>query len=234
MDRSDVYNHSYMPYIVKWGKTVCWVLLPLIYLPTIALLVVYGAKMPLDATVNGIIAILSASFAVYLSEPLSVFPILGTPGLYLICISGNSKQIRVPAALMAQDGAGVEQGTPEGGIMSSIGVATSMFISILVMTVMIFMGKWILGALPDPVVAALPMLLPALFGALLAQQLMNHPRLGAAAVALAAAVRLAQTRGLFGILPVGGGYAPMLICVFGTIGLARIMYKMGWLKEDRR
>ena len=126
MDRSDVYNHSYMPYIVKWGKTVCWVLLPLIYLPTIALLVVYGAKMPLDATVNGIIAILSASFAVYLSEPLSVFPILGTPGLYLICISGNSKQIRVPAALMAQDGAGVEQGTPEGGIMSSIGVATSM------------------------------------------------------------------------------------------------------------
>ena len=118
--------------------------------------------------------------------------------------------------------------------MSSIGVATSMFISILVMTVMIFMGKWILGALPDPVVAALPMLLPALFGALLAQQLMNHPRLGAAAVALAAAVRLAQTRGIFGILPLGGGYAPMLICVFGTIGLARIMYKMGWLKEDRR
>ena len=118
--------------------------------------------------------------------------------------------------------------------MSSIGVATSMFISILVMTVMIFMGKWILSALPDPVVDALPMLLPALFGALLAQQLMNHPRLGAAAVALAAAVRLAQIRGIFGILPFGGGYAPMLICVFGIIGLARIMYKMGWLKEDRR
>ena len=79
--------------------------------------------------------------------------------------------------------------------MSSIGVATSMFISILVMTVMIFMGKWILSALPDPVVAALPMLLPALFGALLAQQLMNHPRLGAAAVALAAAVRLGPDSG---------------------------------------
>lgn len=234
MEQSDVYNHSYMPYIVKRGKAVCWILLPLIYLPTIALLVVYGAKMPLDATVNGIIAILSASFAVYLSEPLSVFPILGTPGLYLICISGNSKQIRVPAALMAQDGAGVEQGTPEGGIMSSIGVATSMFISILVMTVMIFLGKWILDILPDPVVAALPMLLPALFGALLAQQLMNHARLGAVAVGLAAIVRFLQVRGVFGVLPFGGGYAPMLICVFGTIGLARIMNKKGWLKEDRR
>ncbi len=230
MDRSDLYNNSYMPYIVKWGKAACWILLPLIYLPTIALMIVYGAKMPLEPTVNGIIAILSASFAVYLSEPLSVFPILGTPGLYLICISGNSKQIRVPAALMAQDGAGVEQGTPEGGIMSCIGVATSMFISILVMTVMIFMGKWILSVLPEPVVAALPMLLPALFGALLAQQLLNRPKLGAVAVGLAAAVRLAQVNGVFSVLPLGGGYAPMLICVFGTIALARIMNKKGWIE----
>ena len=171
MDNTELYTESYLPYIIKWGKRACLVLLPLIYIPTVVLILGYGAKMPMEPTVHGIIAILSASFAVYLSEPLSVFPILGTPGLYLICISGNSKQIRLPAALMAQSGAGVEQGTPEGSVVSCIGVATSMFISIAVMTVMIFLGKWILGVLPEPVVAALPMLLPALFGALLAQQL---------------------------------------------------------------
>lgn len=230
MDKTDIYNSTYMPYIVKWGKFSCWILLPLIYLPTIALMVVYGAKLPLEPAVNGIIAILSASFAVYLSEPLSVFPILGTPGLYLICISGNSKQIRLPAALMAQEGAGVEQGTSQGKIMSCIGVATSMFISIMVMTIMIFMGKWILSILPEPVVKALPMLLPALFGALLAQQLLNSPRLGVVAVCLAAVVRLAQLNGIFKVLPFGGGYAPMLICVFGTIALARFMNKRGWIE----
>ena len=229
MDNTELYTQSYLPYIVKWGKRACFVLLPLIYIPTAVLILGYGAKMPMEPTVNGIIAILSASFAVYLSEPLSVFPILGTPGLYLICISGNSKQIRLPAALMAQSGAGVEQGTPEGSVMSCIGVATSMFISIAVMTVMIFLGKWILGILPEPVVAALPMLLPALFGALLAQQLMARPGLGAVAVLLAAAVRVAQLHGIFKVLPLGGGYAPMLICVFGTIGIARFMVRKGWI-----
>lgn len=191
MDNTELYTESYLPYIIKWGKRACLVLLPLIYIPTVVLILGYGAKMPMEPTVNGIIAILSASFAVYLSEPLSVFPILGTPGLYLICISGNSKQIRLPAALMAQSGAGVEQGTPEGSVVSCIGVATSMFISIAVMTVMIFLGKWILGVLPEPVVAALPMLLPALFGALLAQQLLARPGLGTVAVLLAALVRVA-------------------------------------------
>lgn len=229
MDNTELYTESYLPYIIKWGKRACLVLLPLIYIPTVVLILGYGAKMPMEPTVNGIIAILSASFAVYLSEPLSVFPILGTPGLYLICISGNSKQIRLPAALMAQSGAGVEQGTPEGSVVSCIGVATSMFISIAVMTVMIFLGKWILGVLPEPVVAALPMLLPALFGALLAQQLLARPGLGAVAVLLAALVRVAQLHGIFKVLPLGGGYAPMLICVFGTIGIARFMVRRGWI-----
>lgn len=229
MDNTELYTESYLPYIIKWGKRACLVLLPLIYIPTVVLILGYGAKMPMEPTVNGIIAILSASFAVYLSEPLSVFPILGTPGLYLICISGNSKQIRLPAALMAQSGAGVEQGTPEGSVVSCIGVATSMFISIAVMTVMIFLGKWILGVLPEQVVAALPMLLPALFGALLAQQLLARPGLGAVAVLLAALVRVAQLHGIFKVLPLGGGYAPMLICVFGTIGIARFMVRRGWI-----
>lgn len=229
MDNTELYTESYLPYIIKWGKRACLVLLPLIYIPTVVLILGYGAKMPMEPTVNGIIAILSASFAVYLSEPLSVFPILGTPGLYLICISGNSKQIRLPAALMAQSGAGVEQGTPEGSVVSCIGVATSMFISIAVMTVMIFLGKWILAVLPEPVVAALPMLLPALFGALLAQQLLARPGLGAVAVLLAAVVRVAQLHGIFKVLPLGGGYAPMLICVFGTIGIARFMVRRGWI-----
>ena len=130
---------------------------------------------------------------------------------------------------MAQSGAGVEQGTPEGSVVSCIGVATSMFISIAVMTVMIFLGKWILGVLPEPVVAALPMLLPALFGALLAQQLLARPGLGTVAVLLAALVRVAQLHGIFKVLPLGGGYAPMLICVFGTIGIARFMVRRGWI-----
>lgn len=229
--KEEIYQNSYLPFIVKWGKITCWLALFIVFTPTVVLIACYGANLSLDATVNGIIAILSASFAMYIADPLAVFPVLGTPGLYLTYLSGNSKQIRVPASLMAQNGAGVEQGTPEGSIMSCIGVATSVLISTLVMTVMILMGKWLIAVLPERIVSALPTLLPALFGALLGQQCLARPKLAAAAICLAVLIRIAQMKGVFQILPFGGGYAPMLLCVFGTIWLARFMIKKGWISK---
>ncbi len=227
----EIYQTSYLPYINKWGKITSWLCIVIVYIPTMVLIGIYGAQLPFDATINGIIAILSASFAMYIADPLAVFPVLGTPGLYLTYLSGNSKSIRVPASLMAQDAAGTEQGTPEGNIMSCIGVAISVLISTLVMTVMIFMGKWIIAVLPEKVVEALPMLMPALFGALLGQQFLQRPKLACAAIVLAIVVRIAQVNGIFQILPLGGGYAPMLLCVFGTIAIARGMIKKGWIEK---
>ena len=236
----EIYQTSYLPYINKWGKITSWLCIVIVYIPTMVLIGIYGAQLPFDATINGIIAILSASFAMYIADPLAVFPVLGTPGLYLTLgtpglyltyLSGNSKSIRVPASLMAQDAAGTEQGTPEGNIMSCIGVAISVLISTLVMTVMIFMGKWIIAVLPEKVVEALPMLMPALFGALLGQQFLQRPKLACAAIVLAIVVRIAQVNGIFQILPLGGGYAPMLLCVFGTIAIARGMIKKSWIEK---
>ena len=227
----EIYQTSYLPYINKWGKITSWLCIVIVYIPTMVLIGIYGAQLPFDATINGIIAILSASFAMYIADPLAVFPVLGTPGLYLTYLSGNSKSIRVPASLMAQDAAGTEQGTPEGNIMSCIGVAISVLISTLVMTVMIFMGKWIIAVLPEKVVEALPMLMPALFGALLGQQFLQRPKLACAAIVLAIVVKIAQVNGIFQILPLGGGYAPMLLCVFGTIAIARGMIKKGWIEK---
>ena len=80
-------------------------------------------------------------------------------------------------------------------------------------------------------VEALPMLMPALFGALLGQQFLQRPKLACAAIVLAIVVRIAQVNGIFQILPLGGGYAPMLLCVFGTIAIARGMIKKGWIEK---
>ena len=222
----EIYQTSYLPYINKWGKITSWLCIVIVYIPTMVLIGIYGAQLPF--------------VAMYIADPLAVFPVLGTPGLYLTLgtpglyltyLSGNSKSIRVPASLMAQDAAGTEQGTPEGNIMSCIGVAISVLISTLVMTVMIFMGKWIIAVLPEKVVEALPMLMPALFGALLGQQFLQRPKLACAAIVLAIVVRIAQVNGIFQILPLGGGYAPMLLCVFGTIAIARGMIKKSWIEK---
>ena len=229
-DNEELYKDSYLPYIIRWGKITCWIALFIIFAPVLALIVAYDAKIPADAAFSGIVAILSASFAMYFADPLAVFPVLGTPGLYLTYLSGNSKQIRAPASLMAQEGAGVERGTPEGNIMSCIGVAVSVLISTVVLTIMIFIGNWIIDVLPETILKALPMLMPALFGALLGQQFLTRPRLAIAALALALLVRFLQNLGVFSILPFGGGYAPMLVCVFGTIAIGRFMKNKGMIQ----
>lgn len=225
MDPSEIYEKKYLPGIVKWGKLTCWLSIPIILLPVLVLVLVFGARAPLEAATSGIIAILSASFAMYFADPLAVFPVLGTPGLYLTYLSGNSKQIRVPASLMAQDAAGVTPGSPQGNVLSCIGVAVSVLISTLVMTVMVLLGDAIITVLPAPILRALPTLLPALFAALLVQQMMAHPKVGLIALALAVIVRGLDLAGVFQFLPLGGGYAPMLLCVFGTILMSRLLFR---------
>ena len=37
----DVFHKEYMPYIIKWGKLTCWLSIPLIFIPAIALYIFY-------------------------------------------------------------------------------------------------------------------------------------------------------------------------------------------------
>ena len=39
--QKSVFDNEYMPYIIKWGKITCWVSIPLIFIPTVALMVFY-------------------------------------------------------------------------------------------------------------------------------------------------------------------------------------------------
>ena len=108
---------------------------------------------------------ISVSGAFYIVEPISYFPILGIPGTYLTFLSGNTSNMRVPCSSVAQEAAGVEMGTEEGSIISTIGIATSILVNVVILTVGAVAGSVILNILPAPVKEALNFLLPALFGA---------------------------------------------------------------------
>lgn len=225
MEPSELYEKQYMPYIVRWGRIFCWSALFVVFIPTLVLVFGFHARIPAEPVFAGLAAILSASVVMYFAEPLSIFPAVGTPGLYLIMLVGNSKQIRLPASLTAQSAAEVEQGSPQGGIMSCIGICVSILISTAVMTVMILIGNWLISVLPPLVTQNLALLMPALFAALLVQMVMNRPREGLVAILLAALVRVVDLAGVFRIFPLGGSYMPMLVCVFGSIALVRLMYR---------
>lgn len=221
---SDIFQSSYMPFAVKWGKFSCWIAIVIVFLPAVALMLFYGARPSISSIISAMITMLSTYAVWYIVDPLTLFPILGTPGMYMTYVSGNSKEIRAPAALQALDAAGVEVGTPEGTIISSIAIAISTFVSLAVMTCVAIGGNVILEVLPEPVITSLKYLLPSMFGCLAVKQVIINPKLAMVGLPLALITFLMKRAGMFKWLPFGGGYAPILICVFVCMWASKKIY----------
>lgn len=225
-EQKKVFENEYMPYIIKWGKITCWLSIPLIFVPTLALVLFYNARPSMSGILTGFISLFSAMVAWYIVDPITLFPILHVPGMYLTYIAGNSKEIRAPAATAALSSADVEAGTEQGTIISCIAITVSIFISLAVMTLVAIAGNLILSILPAAVIKALNYLLPALFGAMCIQRIMADYRSAAIVVPCACVLRYLNTRGFFKVLPLGGGYAQILLCVLIGVFVAKKMYTM--------
>ena len=51
----DVFHKEYMPYIIKWGKLTCWLSIPLIFVPAIALYIFYQATIEENSAIKPVI-----------------------------------------------------------------------------------------------------------------------------------------------------------------------------------
>lgn len=220
-EQKKIFEQEYMPYIRKWGKLTCWISIPLIFMPAIALFIFYGATPSIGGIVTGFISLFSAMIAWYIVDPVTLYPILHIPGMYMTYIAGNSKEIRAPAATSALSATDTEAGTEEGTIISAIAIATSVFVSVAVMTTVAIAGNFILSILPEAVLQALNYLLPALFGAMCMQRVMMDYRTAAFLIPAAFILRYINTLGWFAYLPLGGGYAQILLCVIIGVIVSR-------------
>ena len=213
-----------MPYIIKWGKLTCWISIPLILIPALALYIFYRAVPSISGIVTGFIALFSSMVAWYVVDPITLYPILHIPGMYMTYIAGNSKEIRAPAATAALSSADVEAGTEHGTIISAIAISVSIFISIAVMTLVALAGNFILSILPAAIISALNYLLPALFGAMCMQRIMMDYKSAAILLPCALVIRYLSTLGVFKVLPFGGGYASILSCVIIGVFVAKTLH----------
>lgn len=229
--KDDIFHNDYMPYIVSRGRICTRMVLLVAYLPVLVLLFYYGARPTTDSIFTGMVSMLSILLPWYIVDPISLQYIFGVPGLYLSYMAGNTKEVRVPASTQALNAAGYQLGTQEGTIISAIGIATSTFISLGLMTFLAVAGQLIIQILPQPVLDALQFLLPALFGALFTDRLLNSPpKLSLASIPVIFAVKVMSVIGVFAVLPFGGGYASIIICVAVCMFLAR---KLGMEKPKK-
>ena len=218
-----IFTKDYMPYIISRGRWCTRLVLLVAYLPVLVLLFYFDAHPTTDSIFTGMVSMLSILLPWYIVDPISLQSIFGTPGMYLSYMAGNTKEVRVPASTQALNASGYQLGTQEGTIISAIGIAVSTFISLGLMTFLAVAGQVIIQYLPQPILDALQFLLPSLFGALFMERLLNSPiKLSLSALPVIFFVKVLAVLGIFTVLPFGGGYASIIICVITCMLLAKV------------
>ena len=219
------YSETYMPGIIKWGKLTMLLGIVTMFLPPLVFSAVFGYWPPLSAILTGTLAQVSVSGAFYVVEPISYVPILGIPGTYMTFLSGNTSNMRLPCSSVAQEAAGVEFGSRQGTIISTIGIGVSVIVNIVILTIGAVGSNVILGLLPEAVTSALNFLLPALFGAVFGQFAVSRPKLAVVSILIVFAINWLNNNGFLGFLGGFAGSVVILVSVFGSIFAGRFIYK---------
>lgn len=214
-----IYNEEYLPFMIRYGRLTLSLGIIATLVPGIILSFGFGIMPPISALLASTMAIVSMSAPNYIIEPVSYSPILGIPGTYMSFLSGNISNMRLPCSIAAQKAAEVESGTEEGSIISTIGIAVSILVNISILTIGVILGGSVLSKIPAEVVEKLNLILPALFGSVFGQVFLQDKKLGLVAIVISVLTIILSKQG---IIPQS---LVVLICVFGTILIARAMYK---------
>ena len=227
MTTQQIYDQEYIPYSIKWGRLTSLIGVAASFFPVVILSFVFKVVPALDAIVAAATIRISACLVYYFIEPISFQPVLGIPGTYMAFLSGNLSNLRVPCSSVAQQAAGVEEGTPEGAVLSTIGVAVSIVVNLAILTLGVFLGSQIIALIPESVVNALVYLVPALYGAMLMQMILYAPKIALIAVPLSIVTLAISRTGIF------DSSMAILISVFGSIIIGRLLMKTGWLDDQK-
>lgn len=101
------------------------------------------------------------------AEFLIYTPMLGSGGGYLAFITGNLINMKIPCAVNARDMVGAKSGTRENEIISTLSIATSSLVTILVLAVGVAALTPLRPLLQEPALqSAFDNVVPALFGAM--------------------------------------------------------------------
>ncbi|MHC1759251.1 MAG: hypothetical protein AB9917_07050 [Negativicutes bacterium] len=191
------------------------------FVPALYLAGVIGVMPPVTDLAQIYAVALSAFGVSWLVQPLSFYPMLGIGGSYISWLCGNVADIRVPAATMAQRVAGAEPGSPEGDVMATMGIAGSVFVSVLILTIFTFIGSAIMPLVPKFVTKAFGFILPAVFGAVYAELSRKHFKIGMLTIVLGLAITFIAPK-------VGIPNAMLTILIIaGGVAMARVIYLTG-------
>lgn len=223
--KTDHYNNEYVPYIVRWGKITNIGGAILSFLPALVVLFIFKIKAPIGPLVAATATQLSASFAYYFVDPIAYYPVLGLSGTYMAFLTGNISNLRLPCAVNALKAAGVEKGTKEASIISTIGIAASVIVNVLMLTIVVFIGASVMKSLPQVIKDSLAFLVPAIYGAVFVDLSFSDPKIGAIAITISIIMTILLKLGVLNFLPGYPSYVVALTAVFGSVFITKKLYE---------
>ena len=153
-------------------------------------------------------------------EFLIYTPMLGAGGGYLSSITGNLINMKIPCAVNARDIVGAKTGTPENEIISTLSIATSSLVTILVLALGVLLLTPLKPILQSEALQpAFSNVVPALFGAMAYKYYRNHMNVAVAPLMLMSV--------LFVLVPSLIASTSMMIIPSGAlaIGIAWLLYR---------
>ncbi len=178
---------------------------------------------------SGIIRVGATYLPICIVEFLIYVPILGAGASYLSFITGNIINMKLPCAYSAREIAGTSAGTKEDSIITTLSVATSSLVTMLVIFVGVLLLIPLTPILNDPTLKpAFDNLLPALFGALGCQYFSKSWKLTAVPVLFMTLLCI--------LVPSLISQTTTMMIVVGamSIALSWFMYKKGMLEEKTK
>ena len=126
-----------------------------------------GAMPDIGAAARSFLAVGLVWLVSSVVEFLVYTPMLGSGGSYLAFITGNLINMKIPCAINARDLAGVKAGTKENEIVSTLSIAVSSLVTIVVLAAGVLLLQPLQPSLQSPSLQpAFDQVVPALFGAM--------------------------------------------------------------------
>ena len=179
-----------------------------------------GAMPDLPAVGKGFLSVGIIWFVSSIVEFLVYTPMLGAGGGYLAFITGNLINMKIPCAINARDQVGAKSGTPENEIISTLSIAASSLVTILVLALGVLLLVPLQPVLQSEVLRpAFENVVPALFGAMAYKYFRKNLKIAAAPLVLMSL--------LFILVPSLTGSTSFMIIPSGglAIGIAFLFYR---------
>ena len=181
-----------------------------------------GAMPDLGAAAKAFISVGLVWTVSSVVEFLVYTPMLGAGGGYLAFITGNLINMKIPCAVNARDIVGAKTGTPENEIISTLSIATSSLVTIVVLALGVLLLVPLQPVLQSPALQpAFENVVPALFGAMAYKYFRGNMKIAAAPLFIMSM--------LFVFVPSLTASTSFMIIPSGAmaIGIAYLLYKKG-------